>query len=251
MNPAAAGPARRRAANTRRSAVEVEYQQLGSDIFHELSQPLSTLVCLLEVNLLISRSAKQMRHDLQIALKQARSIVQFDNALRELWSAGNAQQDQQPLSLGGCLREVVADLLPVAQSNQVEVVLTSDSDGLVNFQASRLRQGLFHLLEFALASCAVGGQIQIKITAGEDEESVRVTVAISATVVPEVEESDAKAQARSGTAESAPSKQRELKRRLGLVIARRIFETGDGSLHAQASGERMRLEVSLPLILQK
>jgi signal transduction histidine kinase len=251
MTPAAAGPARKQVANTPGAAVDIEYQQLGSDIFHDLSQPLSTLVCLLEVNLLIARSAKQMRHDLQIALKQARSIVQFDKALRELWSAGNAQQDQQQMSLGGCLREVVADLLPVAQSNQVKVVLTSDSDGLVNFQASRLRQALFHLLEFALASCAAGGQIQIKITADEDEEAVRVTVAISATAAPEVEESNAGAQARSGTAESAPSKQRGLKRRLGLVIARRIFETGDGSLHAQASGERLRLEVSLPFILQK
>ena len=56
---------------------EREYQQLLHDIFHDLSQPLSTLTCLLEVNLLVSRPAKRTRHDLQIALKQIHAVTRL------------------------------------------------------------------------------------------------------------------------------------------------------------------------------
>jgi signal transduction histidine kinase len=227
-----------------RATVDGEYQQLMSDMFHDLSQPLSTLTCLLEVNLLLSRSLKQLRHDLKIALQQVRCIVQTFRNLRELWESGNAPQDQEVLSLAGCLREVLADLLPVAQSARVKVSLTSASDCLVNFQASRLRQALVHLLESTVGAPAAGAEA--KITAGEENHAVRVTVAISA-----VGSSDAKARDAESTAESVERKQREFKRRLGLAIARRIFESADGSLYAEGSAERWGLEVRLPLALPK
>jgi K+-sensing histidine kinase KdpD len=238
------------------ATVDAEYQQLMSDVFHDLSQPLSTLTCLVEVNLLLSRPAKQLRHDLKIALKQVHSIVRLIRALRELVDAGNAHQDQQVLPLAGCLREVVADLLPVAELANVKLSLlcrsgTSSSDCLVNFQASRLRQALFHLLEFALGSAAAGAEV--KITAGDEDEAARLTVAISAVTISTIVISEAggsgpKARAAGGTAESAERKQRELKRRLGLAIARRIFESAAGSLHTEDSGERLWLEVRLPLV---
>ena len=222
-----------------RALVDAEYQQLMSDIFHDLSQPLSTLVCLLEVNLLLPRPAKQVRRDLQIALKQANSIVRFDRALRELWEAGNTREDEQVLSLTTCLREVVADLLPVAESANLKLSLTSRGDSLVNFQAGRLRQAVFYLLEFALGSAAVGAEV--KVTVGEEEESVRVTVAIS-----EAARSAPKVRTVGNNAGSAEQKQSELKRRLGPTIARRIIESRDGSLQTESSGKRLWLEVRLP-----
>src|SRR5579872_3381054 len=111
------------------------YRQLISDIFHDLSQPLSTLVCLLEVNLMLSRTVKQWRRDLKIALKQARSIVTHIRALRELWEAGSEPQDEQILSLSACLREAVGDMLPVAESAKKKLYLNSSSECRVRFQA--------------------------------------------------------------------------------------------------------------------
>ena len=143
--------------------IDCGYKRLVSDIFHDLSQPLSTLTCLLEINLLLSRTPKQWRHDLKIALTQAHSIVRHFRALRELWEAGNAQADQQISSLTVCLREVVADLLPGAGSADVRLSLTcssaiSSSGCTVNFHGSGLRQGLTHLLEFAIESCRPGAE---------------------------------------------------------------------------------------------
>jgi signal transduction histidine kinase len=42
-------------------------------------------------------------------------------------------------------------------------------------------------------------------------------------------------------------KHRDLKRRLGLAIARRIIERADGSLQTENREERLSLEVRLPL----
>jgi|ERR1700676_804708 two-component system sensor histidine kinase CiaH len=249
MSGAAASPAMKPVVNAAVSlvgtsastTVDGEYQRLMSDMFHDLSQPLSTLTCLLEVNLLLSRPLRQVRHDLKIALYQVRSIVQIFRNFRELWEAGNMQQDQQIFSLTECLREVLAELLPVAESKRVKVSLTSGSECVVNFQPSRLRQALFHLLESAVGSCAEGAEVII--TAGEENDGVRVTLAVSA-----VGDFGSKALDAGSTAESGERKQREFKRRLGLAIARRIFEIMDGSLHVEARGEQLWLEVRLPAV---
>lgn len=239
MRAAPTSRARKSGGRSGRAVADPEYQQLTSDIFHDLSQPLTTLVCLLEVNLLLSRPAKQVRHDLQIALKQANSIVRFDRALRELWESGNTPEHEQVLSLTACLREVVADLLPVAESANVKLSLTSSRDSLVNFHAGRLRQAVFYLLEFALGSAAVGAEV--KVAASEEEESVRITVAISEAV-----SFASKARTVENNADSAEQKQREWKRRMGPAIARRIIESGDGTLQTESSGKRLWLEVRLP-----
>ena len=73
-----------------RTTGEGQYRQLMSDLLHDLSQPLSTLTCLLEVNLLLSRRLKDVRHDLKIALRQVHWIVRLFRGLRELVDAGNS-----------------------------------------------------------------------------------------------------------------------------------------------------------------
>jgi signal transduction histidine kinase len=231
---------------------EAEYQQLMKDIFHELSQPLSTLTCLLEVNLLMPRPAKRTRHDLQIALKQTHSVMRLIRGLRELVEAGDAQQDQQTLNLTDCLVEAVADLLPVAEKQSVKLVLVceagSDSTCLVRFQASRLRPGLLRLLEFTLEGCSRGTELQI--TAAADRDAVRVTVAVPTESVPEAVIAKAGAVKTRVPASdgSADIKQRELKRRVRLAIARRIFEGAAGRLMVLHGTNGLCLEVCLPLV---
>jgi hypothetical protein len=174
--------------------------------------------------------------------------------LRELVASGDSQQDQQVLSLTGCLSEVAADFLPVALKRNVKVALLCEVDassgrGLVSVQATRLRQGLLHLLEFALEGCPQGAEIQI--TSAEDGELARVMVAVPTVQPPELVTAKAGAQGRSVVSadDSMNVKQRELKRRLALAIARRSFEGADGSLHVRDGANSLCLEVGLPLAL--
>jgi signal transduction histidine kinase len=230
--------------NSTELGADCGYQQLVSDIFHDVSQPLSTLTCLLEINLLLSRTAKQWRHDVKIGLKQVRSIVGLMCAHRELWEAGNEQQDQQVLSIGASLKDAVADLLPAAELANVKLLLACGVGFPVTFQASRLRQGLVHLLEFALDSCASGGEI--KITADEKDETGRVTVASSVVSPSKMRGAEAKALAGEKTEES-DWKRREFKRRVGLAVAWRIFNRADGILQIEENAERLRIDLLLPL----
>jgi K+-sensing histidine kinase KdpD len=236
MSPALAVP----------GAADAEYRQLMSDLLHDLSQPLSTLTCLLEVNLLLPRSLKQVRHDLKTALHQAHSIARLFRLLRALWESGSAQQDTETVSLTACLRETVADLLPVAEAAKVKLLLTSNSACRVNFQPSRLRQAINYLIGFAIESSA--GQSEIKITADEERGVARITDVISAVagggVLPQ-----------GNPAEAAEQRQRDLKRRLGLVAAGRIFEGGGGQIEIASDrlrttygGERFGIEGRLPLV---
>src|SRR5580704_6329221 len=115
MMTAASTPVADPVPGDRSTKADGEYQQLMSDLLHDLSQPLSTLTCLLEVNLLLSRPLKQVRHDLKIALKQLHWIVRLFRGLRELIDAGDSCQERERLQLTDCLREAVADVLPMAK----------------------------------------------------------------------------------------------------------------------------------------
>jgi light-regulated signal transduction histidine kinase (bacteriophytochrome) len=232
--------------NSGSATANCEYQELMSEMFHDLSQPLSTLSCLVEINLLLSRTAKQWRQDLKIALKQVHAIVWLIRALRELWQAGTGQQDEdrQVLPLDGCLRDVVADLLPIAELAKVRLSLISSSECQVNFQTSRLRQGFFHLLSFAVDSSASGADVKITL---REEDEARVTVAISRVIFPEIGPPGSIPPAAGGAMKSVDGKQRDLKRRVGLAIARRIFEGVGGVLQTEEGGERLRIDVLLPV----
>jgi len=66
-----------------------ERERVIAELFHELTQPLTTLHCCLELSLKkVPRSAKS-RRDLQIALQQAENIAKLIGELRELLEAGN------------------------------------------------------------------------------------------------------------------------------------------------------------------
>jgi signal transduction histidine kinase len=203
------------------------------------------------VNLLLSRPAKQVRHDLKIALHQVHFIVRLFRDLRELVDAGSISEDPQRLPLTDCLREVVADLLPVAELAKVKLSLTCKSETpasgcMVNFRASRLRQALFHLLESALGSAVAGAEVTM--TTSEDGEAARLTIAVSALANLPVATLEAdESRSKNRTSGSAERKQRELKGRLGLAIARRIFEAAGATLLTQDSEERLWIEVRVPL----
>jgi hypothetical protein len=128
----------------------------------------------------------------------------------------------------------------VAEAAGVKVSLISGSDCLVSFQSSRLHQAIVHLLQFGLASAAPGAEV--RISADEQDEVVRVTVAVSPSCG-----SRSKALPAGNTAASAERKQHEMKRRLGVAIARRILG-GESSLRTEDSGERLWLDVRLPSV---
>lgn len=71
-------------------ALAHQREELIADLFHELTQPLTTLHCCLELSLRKMPRSSESRRDLQIALQQAESIAELISQLREVLDGANA-----------------------------------------------------------------------------------------------------------------------------------------------------------------
>ena len=206
---------------------ECESRQLVSDLFHQLSQPLTTLCCSLELALLQTPTAEEYGEILSLALGQAEKASSLTTAIRELFDASQASEDGDVLELRRAVEETVGDLLPVAESAGVQVCYLPGPPCPVWFAAPRLRQGLFHLIGFLIGS----GGSTVEIELAERGAEAVLTLTVSRVGIYD------------GLSPAHPDGQ--LLRRLGLGIARAIFEAAGGSLTVRREVEPLSVEVRL------
>jgi signal transduction histidine kinase len=208
------------------TAAVSESQQLVSDLFHQLSQPLTTMCCALELALLQPPSLEQYGEIVSQALGQAEKASALATAIRELIEASQPSEGGAVLELGRAVDDAVADLLPVAESAGVQVCFVSGPACPVWFDAPRLRQGLFHLIGFAIGSGGAGAAVRIELAEREAETMLALTVSGPCAVDDLSGDSDL-----------------ELLRRLGLGMARAIFEAPGGSFEVERSPASLGVEV--------
>ena len=216
------------------AAANGEPRQLVSDLFHQLSQPLTTLCCSLELAQLQTPTAEQYGEIVSRTLEQAEKASWLATAIRELFDASQAGEDGEVLELRWVVENAVADLLPVAQSAGVQVCYSPRFPCPVWFDAQRLRQGLFHLLAYGFASGGPGTVMKIELE--ERGAEAWLTLTLSGQV-----ECD-------GVSPTAPNHHHlpdDMARRLGLGIARAIFEAAGGSLRLQRGANHLSVEVGL------
>ncbi len=222
MNPVATG-------NPTASAA-CESRQLVSDLFHQLSQPLTTLSCALELALLHTPTLEQYGEIVSQAVGQAEKASALATAIRELFGAGQAGENGEVLELRRAAEDAVADLLPVAESAGVQVGFVPGPACPVWFDAPRLRQGLFHLIGFAIGAGSAGAAVRIELA--ERAADAMLTLKVSG----------------GAGYDRAADSDLELSKRLGLGMARAIFEAAGGSFHVERSAASLGVEVG---ILQK
>ena len=162
------------------------------------------------------------------ALGQAEKVSALATAIRELIEAGQAGYGGELLELRRAVEDAVADLLPVAESAGVQVACTPGPACRVRFDAPRLRQGLFHLMGYVIGSG--GSRVQIELAERGAEAMLKLTVS------------------RAGMPDGLPSanSDQELSRRLGLGIARAIFEAAGGTLIVDRGVEGLSVQVRIP-----
>lgn len=202
--------------------------QLLSDLFHALSQPLTTLRCGLGLSLQKLPDDNQNRQSLEIASQAAESVARLVAGIRELMESANSNPAAERSNVTECLQGMVDDLRPVAQSMRLSLCLTPAVSIHVAIEPARLRQALFHLLGFALESSAAGSELQIAVF----EEDLKAVLTMQ------------------GLAPDRPFPQDQaLQMRLALAIADRTFETAGGGLHLESTPGRFSLTIHLPCVL--
>ncbi len=213
-------------------------KELISDLFHALNQPLTTLRCSLELTLHQPvRAAEQYREALNHALDHAEQVVRLVSGIRELVEVDEPGAESEVLELDSYLQHAVMDLLPVAEAAGVRISLRRSSSCYVLFERQRLRRALFHLLECVLGSCNSGSVVNIEADEQNGEAVIALRVSLN-TALGAVQPLDGR---------DREFEKRELARRLGLAMARGIFESAGGRLHAETSTETLFLELRLPM----
>jgi hypothetical protein len=148
--------------------------------------------------------------------------------IRELFDAGLAAEGEV-LELCWAVEGAVGDLLPVAESAGVHVCHSLRSPCPVWFDAHRLRQGLFHLLGFGLASGGPGSVMKI----GMEERGMEVLLALTIS-----------GQGGFGGASAAGPSHDHLPDDMAQR-SRVIFEAGGGSLRLEHGADCLIVEVRL------
>lgn len=236
MNPSTAGVAP--------VLPDCESPRLLADLFHALSQPLTTLCCSLELTLQQTPTEKQYRESVTRALAQAEQVSWLAMGIRELLDAGDAGPDLEVLQMQAAVHDAVTDLLSVAELAGVRICYLPRSPGSVRFEARRLRRGLFHLMGFVVGW---GGGAVVRIELSESGEQVVLALTVSGEGISrEAMESAESPESSSPASSSQDALPRDLTRRLGLGIARATFEAAGGSFRAERGIESMIVEVRLP-----
>jgi hypothetical protein len=214
---------------------DCEPQRLACDLFHALSQPLTTLCCSLELALQQALTQEQYRECVIGALAQVERASWLAMGVRELLDAGEPGEDSEPLQLQAAVHDAVTDLLTVAESARVRICYLPSSSGRVRFEAQRLRRGLFHLVGFTVGWAARAAVVRIELVDVAEDVVLGLTV------------SDEDAAAGTGPQHAGEDRRscEHLARRLGLGIARATFEAAGGSFRVQLADNRLSVEVRL------
>jgi hypothetical protein len=127
-----------------------EREQFVGDLFHALAQPLTGLRCSLEVALRKPAiSAQESRCALEHALEATERLYQSVLFIRQL-----AEADRTPplkrVRLDEVLLELHGEILPVAESLEVEMALPEADSTEVLAAAENVSRALFLVADFAL-----------------------------------------------------------------------------------------------------
>jgi hypothetical protein len=131
-------------------------------LLHALNQPLTGLQCSLELAAAGSRPAEQYLRTLREGLELTGRMRILVEAIRELADTQPWDSDDiEPLLLDALLRDTSADLLPVAETRSVRLLVVSHAALPVRADRRGLAALIFRFLESALSLARSGSDLQV------------------------------------------------------------------------------------------
>ncbi len=133
-------------------------------MIHRLSQPLTALRGSLELALLGQRSATEYRLALKESLAQADHLVWLLDALRELAEPEDWRDLTETIQLEGLVKEVVEELLPVADSRGMSLAFESKEELTVRGSSDKIRQAIFRVIHHAMERSPERGTVRVVLS---------------------------------------------------------------------------------------
>jgi hypothetical protein len=137
-------------------------------LLHALNQPLTGLQCSLELAVAAPRPTEQYIRTLHEGLELTGRMRILVEAIRELADlepsnpgSGAQEEELKPLRFDELVRATATDLLPVAASKSVHVLLVSATPLMVYGDRRNLATLMFRFLESALSLACEGSELRI------------------------------------------------------------------------------------------
>jgi signal transduction histidine kinase len=143
-----------------------------SEIFHELSQPLTALQCRLELALRRDETTEQLRETIETALENAERMRQRLLLIRALNDAAEPGNDSDTTDLSDLLKELHETFLPLFETDEKALVIALPTDPvLVQGSRGKLMRGLFCFLEYLIRYSTPKSVLEIKIAVRADKQA--------------------------------------------------------------------------------
>ena len=131
-------------------------------LLHALNQPLTGLQCSLELAMAGPRRAEEYVRTLREGLELTGRMRILVEAIRELADTGPPDSETfETIQFDALLRDTVEDLLPVAESKRVGLVLENNSPLTVRFDRRWLTALIFRFLVSALSLTQRASELRI------------------------------------------------------------------------------------------
>lgn len=164
-----------------RAAREVRSAEAAfiSEVFHNLSQPLTALHCTLDLALQRDQTLCELRASVQTALDNAERLRQRLLLVRALNDAAAPAKSAQAVELCALLRELGEDMAPLFESAGRKLELDIGGEPLpVRADKMRLMQGLFVFVEYLFRYLPEGERISIRLDQGDGQQAeIRIDAA--------------------------------------------------------------------------
>lgn len=140
-----------------------EQQRFIADASHELKTPLTALSLIAEN--IENAPTKKDRLERQYQLKE--SLERMQKMLNQLLDLARLQSGQQtpknPIRVDKIVQQVVADIIPLAYQDKIDLGVTRLDEVSVLDQDNRLQQLIFNAIDNAVRYSPKGGQVNVRL----------------------------------------------------------------------------------------
>ena len=209
------------------------------ELLHSLSQPLTGLLCSLELslqlplNLSIEQVAEQQQANVSVALQQTEKVIGMIQLMREYLDAEQPAPDAFSSALAPATRSVIEELSSIAAVRGVRLRLVGTCTATLPVPESRLLLALQYLITTLTEAQPVGGKVMLLLGEGPAGAVLRAEGerGFRGLGFRGQEQSAAISQTKrdyAGAASTSPSV--PTLRRVRLAIASRVLESAGASL---------------------
>jgi signal transduction histidine kinase len=142
------------------------------ELLHSLSQPLTGLLCSLELSLQlrpdlsIEQVAEQQQASVSVALQQTERVIGMIQLMREYLDAEQPAPETFSSALASATRSVIEELSSIAAVRGVRLRLVGTCMATVPVPESRLRLALQYLITALIEAEPVGGKVTLLLGEG-------------------------------------------------------------------------------------